>query len=220
MHALVYADEFRSLLSVAKRKGTQDILPRLQSLHSSPARDTITRRKESTTIVKPFVSLITATPLAFVQDLLGDNEITGGFLNRFLIIAGNVQSPKPRVLPPSETAWLSMSTALAEVRRKLLTGPRDFEFSSPAGELWNDFYTEWRSSRTRVNQRIADLTARTFEHVLKIAIVYSLLAGEDAISTRALAIAIKIGDWLEANAREIFGETGLDRRSKAQNAIL
>src|SRR5262249_18632142 len=30
--ALIYADEFRALLSVARRKGTQDILPRLNSL--------------------------------------------------------------------------------------------------------------------------------------------------------------------------------------------
>lgn len=219
-HALVYADEFRSLLSVAKRKGTQDILPRLQSLHSSPARDTITRREDSTTIIKPFVSLITATPLAFVQDLLGENEITGGFLNRFLIIAGNVQAPKPRAVPPLESAWSSISIPLGEVRRKLLEGAKQFEFSPSADELWGDFYTRWRLARTKVNQRVADLTARTFEHVIKIAAVYSILAGEEAVSGRALAIAIKVGDWLESNAREVFGETGLDRRSKAQNAIL
>lgn len=31
--ALGYADEFRSIVSVARRKGTQDIIPRLQSLY-------------------------------------------------------------------------------------------------------------------------------------------------------------------------------------------
>ena len=38
IRALGYADEFRSLLSVAKRKGTQDILPKLNSLYYCPDR--------------------------------------------------------------------------------------------------------------------------------------------------------------------------------------
>jgi hypothetical protein len=130
--ALGYADEFRSILSVAKRKGTQDIIPRLQSLHSCPYQDTITRREESTTAVKPFLSFITATPQAFVDDLLGELEITGGFLNRFLIITGEVQDPKPMVKPPSEAAWNSIVQPIREIRDRVAEDPRHVEFNSEA----------------------------------------------------------------------------------------
>ena len=218
--ALGYADEFRSILSVAKRKGTQDIIPRLQSLHSCPAQDTVTRRKESTTAIKPFFSFITATPQAFVEDLLGELEVTGGFLNRFLMITGEVQDPKPMVKPPSESAWESIARPLREIRERTAASPRQVEFEPEAEQLWISFYTEWRTKRKTANPRTADLTARTFEHVLKIALVYSVLAGEQMISTRSLATAIALGGWLEKNTLSLFGETGLDRRTKAQNAII
>ena len=60
--ALIYADEMRALISVAKRRGTADILPKLNSLYYCPERDSIDRVRDSTIIVKPFLSMITATP--------------------------------------------------------------------------------------------------------------------------------------------------------------
>ena len=218
--ALGYADEFRSILSVARRKGTQDIIPRLQSLHSCPYQDTVTRKEKSTTAVKPFLSFITATPQAFVEDLLGELEVTGGFLNRFLIVTGEVQDPKPMVKPPSEEEWQSIVRPLCQIRDQIIENPHHMEFDAEAEQLWIDFYTQWRTNRKHSNPRTADLSARTFEHVLKIALVYSVLAGEQMITPKALAIAIALGGWLERNALTIFGDTGLDRRTKAQNAII
>lgn len=218
--ALGYADEFRSLLSVAKRKGTQDIIPRLQSLHSCPREDTITRREKSTTAIKPFFSFITATPQAFVDDLLGEMEITGGFLNRFVIVTGETQEPKPLVKPPTDAAWDSVVMPLREVYERSTANPHQIEFTSDAEQLWIDFYTQWRTKRTTCNPKIADLSARTFEHVLKMALVYSALASEQMITPRSLATAIALGGWLESNALSLFGDTGLDRRTKAQNAIV
>ena len=218
--ALGYADEFRSLLAVARRKGTQDILPRLQSLHSCPSQDTVTRKEKSTTAVKPFLSFITATPQAFVDDLLGELEITGGFLNRFLIITGEVQNPKPMVKPPSEVAWDSVVRPLREIAKRVAENACHAEFNPEAEQLWIEFYTQWRTKRKTCNPRTADLSARTFEHVLKMAVVYSVLAGEQAVTPRSLATAIAIGEWLEGTTLALFGDTGLDRRTKAQNAIL
>jgi len=218
--ALGYADEFRSLLAVAKRKGTQDIIPRLQSLHSCPSQDTVTRKEKSTTAVKPFLSFMTATPQAFVDDLLGEIEITGGLLNRFLTITGEVQDPKPMVKPPSEAAWNGVVQPLREIRSRIAENPRQVEFSPEAEQLWIDFYTQWRTKRKNCNPRTADLSARTFEHVLKMAVVYSVLAGEQTVTPRSLATAIAIGEWLEGTTLALFGNTGLDRRTKAQNAIL
>ena len=54
--SLAYCDEFRSLLAVAKRRGTQDIIPRLSTLYYCPTRDTLNRREDSTVIVNPFFS--------------------------------------------------------------------------------------------------------------------------------------------------------------------
>ena len=101
--SLAYCDEFRSLLSVAKRKGTQDIIPRLASLYYCPARDSLNRHEDSTLVVNPFLSLIAATPAEYVQDLLGNMEIDGGFLNRFLTITGEVKEWK--AIAPRPSGW-------------------------------------------------------------------------------------------------------------------
>src|SRR6185437_9891876 len=74
---LIYADEFRTLLAVGKRQGTANLLPELNTLYTCPTRKEINRRKESTTIVEPFLSLISATPRAYVDDLLSDIDIRG-----------------------------------------------------------------------------------------------------------------------------------------------
>ena len=52
--ALGYVDEFRSLLSVGRRQGTRDLLPKLSSLIYCPDYETIDRRKDPTTVVRPF----------------------------------------------------------------------------------------------------------------------------------------------------------------------
>src|SRR4030095_5182053 len=117
---LIYADEFRALLSVAKRKGTQDILPKLNALYHCPERSSIDRVKDSTTIIRPFVSLLTATPQAYIEDILSDLEISGGFLTRFLIISAAEQEPKPIVKSPSLAAWESLAAELRPIGERVL----------------------------------------------------------------------------------------------------
>ena len=218
--ALGYADELRSLLSVAKRKGTQDILPKLNSLYSCPDREGIDRREKSTTVVRPFFSLITATAQEYVEDLLGNLEVAGGTLNRFLIISGEEQPPKPDVKSPSPEAWESIAAPLRKIRDRWASSPQGFDWNPEAKELWGKFYTEWRTVRKTWDSRAANLTARIFEHVLKIALVYSALGREEKISVRSLATAIAIGEWLQGNVLRLFGDVGLDQFTKAEKVIL
>lgn len=214
---LIYADEFRALLSVAKRKGTQDILPRLNSLYYCPERASIDRVKDSTIITRPFLSLVTATPQAYVEDILSDLEITGGFLNRFLIISGDEQAPKPIVKSPSAAAWDAMAAGLRQVRERT---SGHLEMTAEATALWTNFYTGWKNERRGWHPKQANLSARTFEHVLKIAVVYSALAAEPQISAKSLAIAVAVGGWLQSNTLRLFADTGMDHFGKCERVIL
>lgn len=215
--ALIYADEFRSLLSVAKRKGTQDILPRLNTLYHCPERASIDRVKDSTPIVNPFLSLVTATPLAYVEDIITDLEIAGGFLNRFLIIAGKEQEAKAIVKSPSVAAWESIASGLRKIRDRK---PGHLDFSPEAEKLWIAFYTEWKKERRNWHPKKADLSARTFVHILKIAVVYAVLAGENRITEKSLAVAISIGGWLQANTLALFADNRIDRFAKCERTII
>ena len=94
------------------------------------------------------------------------------------------------------------------------------EFSADALERWKDFYISWRNGRRRLDRRKAQLTARIFEHVLKIATTYAVLNRENAISLRTLDIAIDIGNWLEANTAQLFTTIGMDQFGRCEHAVL
>lgn len=220
VRALAYSDEFRSLLSVAKRKGTQDILPRLQSLYSCPEKESVDRRQDPAIAIKPFFSLLAATPEDFIVDLIGDLEVRGGFLNRFLIITGQEQPPKPIVSQPTLAEWARLIAPLRRIQDEIDSNPQRMEFEPEAAELWTEFYIGWRKERRKWNSKAANLTARTFEHVLKISLVYSVLASERKISVPSMATAIKIGGWLESNALRLFGDAGLDHFGHAERIVL
>lgn len=218
--ALGYVDELRSLLSVARRKGTQDLLPKLNSLYSCPDKETIDRREKPTTVIRPFFSLMAATAQEYVEDLLGNLEVAGGTLNRFLIVSGEEQAPKADVETPSREAWERIAAPLRTVRDRRKAISTRMVWSTEAKELWGEFYVQWKMLRKGWSAKAANLTARTHEHVQKIALVYSALSDEREISARSLATAIAIGEWLERTSLRLFGEVGLDRLSKAQSAIL
>jgi hypothetical protein len=89
-----------------------------------------------------------------------------------------------------------------------------------AEKLWIDFYHQWKKERRGYPLKQAKLTARTFEHVLKIAVVYSVLAEEREIGSDHMEIAITIGKWLQSNTLQMFTDIGLDHVGKCERAIV
>jgi len=195
---LGYVDELRSLMCVGKRKGTQDILPKLNSLYYCPAQVSVDRVKNPTTATHPFFSLIGATAQDYVDDLIGSLELNGGFLNRFLLVSGEEQPPNPDAEEPSEANWMRIAAPLREVCDRWAGNPTKMEWGGEAKELWREFYVQWKTKRKTWYLTAQKLTARTHEHVQKIACVYAAVNGEPVITAKTLATAITIGGWLEA----------------------
>src|SRR5262249_42239966 len=84
-----------------------------------------------------------------------------------------------------------------------------------------EFYNGWKKGRREMPLKHAQLTARTFEHVLKIAIIYAILSREHELTVESLAAtAICIGQWLGNNMLKAFLDTGLDRFGKCERSIL
>ena len=216
--SLAYCDEFRSLLSVAKRKGTHDIIPRLASLYYCPEQNSLNRSEDSTVIKKPFLSLIAATPPEYVQDLLSNLEIDGGFLNRFLTITGEVSEWK--AIAPKAKGWSRFVKPMKAIRDHYDDRECNFEWTEGSGKKWTEFYTELKKSRQGWNPRDQKLTARIDEHTLKLAMIYSAIEKESAITESALTTAIKIGKWLQQVTLNAFSDVGQDYFSRAEKIVL
>ena len=108
------------------------------------------------------------------------------------MVAGDEQQPKAIVKPPTEQEWQRIAARLQQVRDRHQQ-PQQLEWSEEAKELWTAFYVSWRTVRKAWDNKSQSLTARIQEHIQKIAVVYSTLAGETAISGPKLAQAIAIG---------------------------
>ncbi len=217
--AIIYVDEFRALLSVARRKGTQDILPKLNTLYYCPDKDSIDRRKDPVTIINPFVSMLAATPEDYIKDLLTERELSGGFLNRFLVVTGQEQADKPIVRAPSRLALQRLGQELLKLRPQLPLREQ-VGMSSDAVDLWSEFYLEWKAERRQWQPRQVELTARTSEHILKMGLLYAVLSGSHEIDVRSLAIAIRLGGWLQSNTLAVFESVGLDTFGECERIII
>jgi hypothetical protein len=167
--------------------------------------------------VEPFVSLIAAAPAAQLADLLSGTDVKGGTLNRYLVSAGESQKPKPRPPALSDDVFKAAAELIKGPVSKFQMDPVEMAFGKDAEALWDHFYYAWKGLRAH---EASELTARTHEHVLKIAMVYSALAGYRELTGESMRIAIEIGGWLESNAHGLFGDVGLDRITKAGQKIL
>jgi hypothetical protein len=216
---LIAADEFRGLMEIARRQSTRDLIPKLNSLYNCPKFDGINRRKEPVAVIRPFTSLITASPLAWIHESIAAGHVTGGFLNRFLFIEGEEKRPIPFPESPSDANWNCLISQLQPVIKSWQDKPGPMGWSLEARELYEKFYSPWKIRQKSLADNISDLTNRIPDHVLKIAIVYSALERRTTISPVALAIAIAIGGYLEKMTQRLFGSLSLTRIGKVEKLI-
>ena len=214
--ALAVADEFRKLLSVATRKGGQDLLPTLQSLYYGRTAS-VDRRKNPTTAIDPFFSLIGASPPEFIDDLLRERDITGGFLNRFLTIIGEPRETISRPKKLRDVAWHHILKPLHHLRE---IGSMELDFDADSGLLWDSWFRRWTADHRTLPVRGQQLTERTPEHALKIALLYSLVKNETAITPHSLDIALQVCRWLEAATLRTFRNIGVPAFDRCERDII
>jgi hypothetical protein len=218
---LLNYDEARSLLQISKRQATSDMLPKLNSLYNCPPRDSIDRKKKSTKVTRPFVSLITASPIEWLVSAIAQEDVMGGFLNRFLLVSGESKEPIPFAQLPDEAEWKDFIRELRDIivgyaeRQK-----SEMSWSDEAKALFEEFYISWHPRQRSLPGETAALTNRIPDHVVKIAMLLSGLAGETQITAESTAIAIEIGRYLEEMAYVLFGDIGMTKQGRVERMII
>jgi len=217
---LITADEFKALLQVSKRQATSDIIPKLCTLYNCPEVDSVDRRKDPITITRPFVSLITGSPLGWLEGAFGRGEVLGGFLNRFLFLAGSGKAPLAFPEPPDSVKWDAFMKELIGAIKVWEANPRAMEWSEEARELYKNFYDSWHERQKTLPDEISALTNRIPDHIVKIAMVYSALTTSEEITAEAIAIAIAVGRYLEEITLTLFGDVALSEKGRVEQMII
>lgn len=216
---LLFQDEFRGLLAVGHRPGTADMVSRLNTLYYCPDEDTVGGEK-AIEIKNSFISLITGAPLAWLEDTFHAGDITGGFMGRFMVIAGERKPYMPRPPHPDEKKIKRLAQKLEELVRSQPPDGLCMDWTPQATQIWDPWATRTDADLNAVPEHITSLIGGIEEHAIKDAMLYSFVAEAKHLTPQATATAIQVADVLKQNTLLTLGTVHLNRQGKLEERIL
>lgn len=138
---------------------------------------------------------------------LDSDEVDGGFVNRFLLpaVKRSKRLPLGGRLPLAELERLA-----GLVRERVGFGrfERRIDFDEDASALWERAYDVLGRE---VPGRFGTATARAEAQTVRLALLYAVLDGSDAIRREHLIAALALWDYCERSAFHVFGAQQADR---------
>lgn len=197
---LVVEEEFNRLLNVGRRDGCT----LFDTLREAWDQDIIrTRGKHHPAVAtNPHLSLIAHVQPQILQRRMTSDDFTSGFANRFLHIA--LRSSKVLANPPTlEPARLCYWTDRIKEAVRYGQECGELQRSAEAQVLWDDIYP--RILRRMRCGLTADLAQRAASHVMRVAGLYAVLAGDRTISEAALRAGVAWWEYAEATLGWVYG---------------
>ena len=90
---LVIEDEFRSLLAKGQQKAVSNLIPRLTELYSHLDSFEVNTRTNRIEVKQFFLSMLAASTGSWFTEYMRGSDVSGGFLNRWMVFAGRAGSP-------------------------------------------------------------------------------------------------------------------------------
>ena len=205
---LVLETEYRQVLSRSRRDGNT-LAPTLRQAWDGGVLRTMTRSRSRLTATDPHIAIIGhITPGEFRAELR-DSDLSGGSVNRMLMCL----SRRTKLLPnlgnvPAET--ITKAAADLSSARKAASERQAVEFANQTvWARWEEIYR--RLNRDRPESRATDATARSVSQVLRLALVYALLDGAEAIGLEHLNAADALWKYCEHSAKWLFSTYALEQ---------
>lgn len=216
---LLYVDEFRALLSVAQRKVTENIFPRLNTLWDCPDEDEITK-VETVRVTEPTVILVAATPLQYIEDRLSEEHFVGGVLNRYLVLVGFRQKAEAWPPPLNRSVIEPVAERLKPLLDRLPVAGREMVPDPEARELYQDWFDALERRLDTMGDLLESLLSRLPQHVHKVALGYATLLGEERLTLAAYRPALAVAEYVECVATQLFSHVGLTARARLEARVL
>lgn len=191
---LLYLTEFSRLMANADRKGTRTIVPVLIEAFDTPAVLSNNSLGNPLKAEYPYTSILSATQPRILEGLMSDEHVHSGFINRWLIIPGQSDQPMPWPVSvnPADLGLLfeQFHAAIHDAH----TDGQVLTLAADARLLWDSWYLE--SWGRKQSEDEAAMRVRHPVLAIKIALIYSVLAGESEITRTALEQGIAVVDWM------------------------
>ncbi len=143
-------------------------------------------------------------------------EIANGFLNRFVFAAVR----RVRLLPEGGDPDPLKGTGLGRYLTSVLAHARaagKVTLSPPARELWWQLYPQLTQPADGL---LGQITARAEAHTIRLALLYTLLDGQDNIQPEHLTAALALWDFAQRSAAWALGQATGDPLAEQIHAAL
>jgi Protein of unknown function (DUF3987) len=167
---------------------------------------THTRKSNALRATDPHISVIGHTTIEDLRQHLQSTDAANGFGNRFLYMCVRRQKLLP--LGPSESKLRAGLAPVIERFNSVVsehdrTGERTVSWADvPTIARWEEFYRREAEERDGL---LGAVTGRGEAQVVRLALIYALLDGDNAIRLPHLDAAIAVWDYCLGSARYIFG---------------
>lgn len=205
--AMVTDSEFGRLLTVMTREGST-LSPILRDAwDGAPLGRTLARTDDL--VHEHHVTLLAHITPRELRARLDGTERVNGFANRFLWFMVRRQRLVPFPQPPDAlVAGLWPPVARAIVAAQV---PRVMTWTSDAAEAWQTFYAEL-AERVTLGP-LAAIAARAEAQVTRLALVYALVDGAEAVDVPHLDAAREVWRYALDSARYVFGDSTGNRHA-------
>lgn len=214
---LYYEREFSRLLKKTKKDYSSDFVETLQEAYDM--KDELDNHSFTNPISaeKPCISVISTTTFGKLQRHLENEEIEGGFANRFMYFIGDRKPPKPRPPKPDKALLTELMSELNEIRQKW--NHTEFTMTKEAEKIWDEFYC--KDYETESATAIIDhISSRFTTHAIKLALIFAATENDKPfITAKQVKTGIDIVEYLRKCAIEIFALQGGSKYSKIERLI-
>ncbi len=213
---LWYVDEMASLLKKARRESSGGLIEFITEIFHCPDFKTHATRSKSIHLQSPTLSILAGSTPTWLEAALQQDDILGGFANRFVYVTGHA---KPDNAMPSRPDPQAMERLVAWTKQAMLAPAREIGWSPQAREAWNCFYVEWRRSVAGCSEQVSALLRRIDLYVLKFAVLAAVMDGVAEISQTHLTAAVALGRYLAGCACRLLGDLGAPNDYRLETLI-
>lgn len=203
--ALFFASELAATFT--KQDYNKDFVPYITELLDYP--DTVVRstKKDSVqTIIEPSVSIIGASTVSWLQDMLPGAAAKGGFLPRFLIVyeehkGQRVAFPSFIVSDDDRPEYDQRQRRIYDAfARAVMTNEGEIKLKDYAA---HNVYIDWYNTQKPEIGQLEPFSARAGEMILRMSILLALSCQRKSITTEDVQSAIALSDYVTSNLSKV-----------------
>jgi hypothetical protein len=204
-------DEFKSLITKSGQRAVGNIIPKVTELYNCPPSFEVNTKNDPIKVQSPFLCMLAATTRAWFEDSLSANDVSGGFLNRWLLFEGEPGALLPFPPPLDTRGWDDL---VLDVCAAVHQAAGHYDFSPEAKEVYRSFY---RAARRNY---CSEATARIDLHAKKLGLLYAVLAGHSQIRADDIQSAIAVAEYCAQVVEPLAARLDVSPQKRLEDRLL